>query len=86
MPCPDVHPPAYAVPNPTRNPPPTIIVRPRSVSRLDQLTVTVPVGVSRSKKTSAAKQEAKAKKTATRAKAKTGKPAAKKAAGKKKEK
>ena len=39
-----------------------------------------------SKKTSAAKQEAKAKKTATRAKAKSEKPAAKKTAGKKKEK
>jgi large subunit ribosomal protein L4 len=39
-----------------------------------------------SKKTSAAKQEAKAKRTATRARAKTAKPAAKKSAGKKKEK
>ena len=45
-----------------------------------------PARTTGSKKTSAAKQEAKAKKTATRAKAKSQKPAAKKAAGKKKEK
>ena len=28
IPCPDVQPPAYAVPNPTRNPPPRIRIAP----------------------------------------------------------
>ena len=31
--CPEVHPPAYRVPNPTRNPPPTIMINPRSVNK-----------------------------------------------------
>src|SRR5688500_18185953 len=35
MPCPDVQSPAYAVPKPTRNPPPTMTIHPRIVARLD---------------------------------------------------
>ena len=36
IPCPDVQPPAYAVPNPTRNPPPTIASSPRGVASARQ--------------------------------------------------
>src|SRR5207244_11578807 len=32
MPCPDVHPPAYAVPKPMRKPPPTTMSTPRTLS------------------------------------------------------
>ena len=36
---PDVHPPAYAVPNPTRNPPKTTDTNPRRVNRACQLKI-----------------------------------------------
>lgn len=37
MACPDVHPSAYLVPNPIRNPPSTIIINPFIVNKFSQL-------------------------------------------------
>ena len=35
--CPEVHPPAYRVPNPTKKPPPTISIKPLSVNKAGKL-------------------------------------------------
>jgi hypothetical protein len=37
MACPEVHPPAYLVPKPTKNPPKTIIINPRNVNKDSKL-------------------------------------------------
>ena len=39
MECPDVHPPAYRVPNPTKNPPITNRINPRKVNKEEKLKI-----------------------------------------------
>ena len=39
MECPEVHPPAYLVPKPTRNPPTTIMTKPLMVNKAGQLKI-----------------------------------------------